>query len=204
MKMAGGAAAGLKAAGGAAAGGAVAAGGGFKTGSSSSWSTSYGSKTGGYGRTIDEDEDKKEEMKKLSLSDVWSRKIVALKDKNADANFIPKIVTSGGIPGETVKIRRPAMTKKFVHLMEDLAGKLAVNKLNVAEEFVKNLKKKKEEEVYESIGVTRSLKSKSKNHSTKDTVKKHFIKKLIKNNTKKHHKRADKKSSVNLGTALWQ
>ena len=69
--------------------------------------------------------------------------------------------------------------------MEDLAGRLAVNKLSVAEEFVKKLKKQKEEEVYQSIGVTRSLKSSSNNKKGKhgSRTKKHLIKSYKKLNS---------------------
>jgi len=151
MKIKGGAAGGLRVGGGAAGGlrvGGAAAGGGGST----SWSTSYGTKTGGYGRTMDEDGDNSQATQQ-SLSDIWSR-------KDADES------STTNLNGEEVKIKKPILTK-FVHLVEDLAGKLAVNKLNVAEELVHSLKKQKEEDVYQTIGVARSLnkkKSLSKRH----------------------------------------
>ena len=167
MKMGGGVQAGAAGGGGGSlglAGGAqagAAGGGGF----SSSWST----KTAG-GRTIeDEDEPTVEEL---------SQKLFALKKKKkekAELNLIK------AIKGQSIKIKKPVLAKKFVNLMEDLAGKLAVNKLLVAEEFVKKLKKQKEEEVYSSIGITRSIKnkkSKHKNNINKVNKKKHSVEKI--------------------------
>jgi len=120
-----------------------------------------------------DEENESTDTKEPSIEEL-SSKLISLKKSKKKSALRGKI-----------KIKKPVLAKKFVNLMEDLAGRLAVNKLSVAEEFVKKLKKQKEEEVYQSIGVTRSLKNTSNNKKGKhgSRTKKHSIKSYKKLNS---------------------